>query len=151
MIMMQHFIDNFMALVPLQLPQLIDVTTMEEPEFYGDYALLRFPLKDPYELEEVLDMLEDNIELITLYHHIPSSSVDYGQSACAYSNPAFGQMFKVNVQTNGSGKVSLVSVTIYDSLELMCGDVCLDLKLHSERDGYFKYKKNKEDVLIDFL
>ena len=31
MIMMQHFIDNFMALVPLQLPQLIDVTTMEPP------------------------------------------------------------------------------------------------------------------------
>lgn len=151
MIMMQHFIDNFMALVPLQLPQLIDVTTMESPEFYGDYALLRFPLKEPCELEEVLDMLEDDIEMITLYHHIPSSSVDYGQSACAYSNPAFGQMFKVNVQTDGSGKVSLVAVTVYDSLELMCGDICLDLRFHSERGGYFKYKKEKEDVLIDFL
>lgn len=151
MIMMQHFIDNFMALVPLQLPQLIDVTTMESPEFYGDYALLRFPLKEPCELEEVLDMLEDDIEMITLYHHIPSSSVDYGQSACAYSNPAFGQMFKVNVQTDGSGKVSLVAVTVYDSLELMCGDICLDLRLHSERGGYFKYKTEKEDVLIDFL
>lgn len=151
MIMMQHFIDNFMALVPLQLPQLIDVTTMEEPEYFGDYALLRFPLKEPYELEEVMDMLEDDIELITLYHHIPSSSVSFGHSACAYSNPAFGQMFKVNVQTDGSGKISLVSVTVYDSLELMCGDVCLDLKLHTERSGYFKYKKEKEDVLIDFL
>lgn len=143
MIMMQHFIDNFMALVPLQLPQLIDVTTMESPEFYGDYALLRFPLKEPCELEEVLDMLEDDIEMITLYHHIPSSSVDYGQSACAYSNPAFGQMFKVNVQTDGSGKVSLVAVTVYDSLELMCGDICLDLRLHSERGGYFKYKRKR--------
>lgn len=151
MIMMQHFIDNFMALVPLQLPQLIDVTAMEEPEYYGDYALLRFPLKEPYELEEVMDMLEDDIELITLYHHIPSSSVDFGHSTCAYSNPAFGQMFKVNAQTDGSGKVSLVTVTVYDSLELMCGDICLDLKLHAERSGYFKYKKEKEDVLIDFL
>lgn len=151
MIMMQHFIDNFMALVPLQLPQLIDVTTMEPPEYYGDYALLRFPLKEPYELEEILDILEDDIEMITLYHHIPSSSVDCGQSACAYSNPAFGQMFKVNVQTDGSGKVSLISVTVYDSLELMCGDICLDLRLHTERGGYFKYKKEKEDVLIDFL
>ncbi len=59
--------------------------------------------------------------------------------------------FKVNVQTDGSGKVSLISVTVYDSLELMCGDVCLDLRLHAERGGYFKYKKEKEDVLIDFL
>lgn len=151
MIMIHHFLENFMALVPLQLPQLIDATTMEGPEFYGDYALLRFPLKDPYELEEVLDMLEDDIELITLYHHIPSSSVDYGQSACAYSNPAFGQMFKVNVETGGNGRVNEILVTIYDSLEVMCGDVCLDLKLHSERGGYFKYKKNKEEVLIDFI
>lgn len=149
--MIHHFLENFMALVPLQLPQLIDATTMEGPEFYGDYALLRFPLKDPYELEEVLDMLEDDIELITLYHHIPSSSVDYGQSACAYSNPAFGQMFKVNVETGGNGRVNEILVTIYDSLEVMCGDVCLDLKLHSERGGYFKYKKNKEEVLIDFI
>ncbi len=60
-------------------------------------------------------------------------------------------MFKVNVQTDGSGKVSLISVTVYDSLELMCGDICLDLRLHAERGGYFKYKKEKEDVLIDFL
>lgn len=149
--MIHHFLENFMALVPLQLPLLIDATTMEGPEFYGDYALLRFPLKDPYELEEVLDMLEDDIELITLYHHIPSSSVDYGQSACAYSNPAFGQMFKVNVETGGNGRVNEILVTIYDSLEVMCGDVCLDLKLHSERGGYFKYKKNKEEVLIDFI
>ncbi len=98
-----------------------------------------------------MDMLEDDIELITLYHHIPSSSAGFGQSTCAYSNPAFGQMFKVNAQTDESGKVSLISVTVYDSLELMCGDVCLDLKLHAERSGYFKYKKDKEDVLMDFL
>ncbi len=67
------------------------------------------------------------------------------------ANSDFGQLFKVNVQTDGSGKVSLISVTVYDSLELMCGDICLDLRLHTERGGYFKYKKEKEDVLIDFL
>ena len=45
-----------MAFVPLQLPQLLDVTTMEEPQFYGDYVLLTFPLRTPYELDEVMDM-----------------------------------------------------------------------------------------------
>ena len=60
-----------MAFVPLQLPQLLDVTTMEEPQFYGDYVLLTFPLRTPYELDEVMDMFEDDMELITLYHHIP--------------------------------------------------------------------------------
>lgn len=38
-----------MSLVPLQLPQLLDVTTMEEPQFYGDYVLLTFPLRDSYD------------------------------------------------------------------------------------------------------
>lgn len=57
MIMLRHFLDDFMAFVPLQLPQLLDITTMEEPQFYGDYVLLTFPLRDPYDLEEVMDML----------------------------------------------------------------------------------------------
>lgn len=69
--MLRHFLKDFMTFVPLQLPQLLDVTTMEEPQFYGDYVLLTFPLHDPYDLEEVMDMLEDDMELIVLYHHIP--------------------------------------------------------------------------------
>ena len=88
-----------MASVPLQLPRLLNITTMEEPKFYGDYVLLTFPLRDPYDLEEVMDMFEDDMELITLYHHIPGGSGNFGHSTCAYSNPAFGQMFKINAKT----------------------------------------------------
>lgn len=139
-----------MTFVPLQLPQLLDVTTMEAPQFYGDYALLVFPLRDPYDLEEVMDMFEDDMELITLYHHIPATTGNFGHSACAYSNPAFGQMFKMNAKTDADGKVNTILVTIYDSLEHMYGDLCLDLELHS-KGGTFKYKKNKDDLLINFL
>ena len=60
--MLRHFYNDFMAFVPLQLPQLLDVTTMEEPQFYGDYVLLTFPLRTPYELDEVMDMFEDDME-----------------------------------------------------------------------------------------
>lgn len=139
-----------MAFVPLQLPQLLDITTMEEPQFYGDYVLLTFPLRDPYDLEEVMDMFEDDMELITLYHHIPLLSEKFGHSTCAYSNPAFGQMFKMNAKTDTDGKVSGIIATVYDSLEQMYGDLCLDLNLHS-KSGTFKYKKNKDDILMDFL
>ena len=34
--MLRHFFDDFMTFVPLQLPQLLDVTTMKEPLCYGD-------------------------------------------------------------------------------------------------------------------
>ena len=89
--MLRHFYNDFMAFVPLQLPQLLDVTTMEEPQFYGDYVLLTFPLRTPYELDEVMDMLEQ-----------------------------------------------------------MYGDLCLDLELHS-KSGFLKYKKDKSDVLMNFI
>lgn len=148
--MLQLFYDDFLSFVPLQLPQLLDVTKMEQPQFYDDYVLLSFPLADPYDLEEVMDIFEDDIELITLYHHIPSSATTFGSSTCAYSNPAFGQMFKMNAKTDTDGKVKHIVATIYDSLELMYGDLCLDLKLHSE-SGHFKYKKEQEDVLMDFM
>lgn len=150
MIMLRHFLNDFMAFVPLQLPQLLDITTMEEPQFYGDYVLLTFPLRDPYDLEEVMDMFEDDMELITLYHHIPLQSEKFGHSTCAYSNPAFGQMFKMNAKTDTNGKVSSIITTVYDSLEQMYGDLCLDLNLHA-KSGTFKYKKNKDDILMDFL
>lgn len=148
--MLRHFLNDFLSFVPLQLPQLLDVTTMEEPQFYGDYVLLTFPLRDTYELEEVMDMFEDDMELITLYHHIPMPTEQYGHSTCAYSNPAFGQMFKMNAKTDADGRVSCVFATIYDSLDLMYGDLCLDLKLHS-KSGTLKYRRNKEDLLIDFI
>lgn len=150
MIMLRHFYDDFMTFVPLQLPQLLDVTTMEEPQFYGDYVLLTFPLRNPYDLDEVMDMFEDDMELITLYHHIPAMTGNFGHSTCAYSNPAFGQMFKMNAKTNADGKVNTVLVTIYDSLEQMYGDLCLDLELHS-KGGTFKYKRDKDDLLMNFL
>ena len=148
--MLQLFYDDFISYVPLQLPQLLDVTTMEKPQFYDDYVLLSFPLAGQYELEEVMDIFEDDIELIILYHHIPSSSTSFGHSACAYSNPAFGQMFKMNAKVAGNGYVDRIDVTIDDSLEFMCSDICLDMKLH-EQSGHFKYRKNKEELLSEFI
>lgn len=61
--MLQLFYDDFLSFVPLQLPQLLDVTTMEAPKFYDDYVLLSFPLTERYELEEVMDIFEDDMEL----------------------------------------------------------------------------------------
>ena len=106
--MLRHFLDDFMSFVPLQMPQLLNVATMEEPQFYGDYVLLTFPLRDPYDLEEVMDIFEDDMELITLYHHVPVGLEKSGHSTCAYSNPAFGQMFKMNARTDADGKVNRI-------------------------------------------
>ena len=81
--MLQLFYEDFLSFVPLQLPQLLDVTTMEQPRFYDDYVLLSFPLAEQYDLEEVMDILEDDMEMIILYHHIPTGATAFGSSTCA--------------------------------------------------------------------
>ena len=149
-IMLQNFCNDFIASVPLQLPKLIDTHKMEQPVYYQDYALIVFPVATPLPLEEVMDMLEDEMEMIILYHHIPSFATPFGHSCCVYSNPAFGRMFKINAKTNESGLVDRVIVTIYESLEYMSADVCLDLELHA-RTGHFKYNKPKDEVLLAFI
>lgn len=148
--MLEQFCDEFLAVVPLQLPELLDKRRMEKPVSYADYALLTFNLNNPYPIEDVMDMLEDEMEMIILYHHIPSRQTEFGHSCSAYSNPAFGRMFKINASTNERGAASQIKVTIYESLEYMSADVCLDLELHG-KTGFFKYNKPKEEVLLDFI
>ena len=46
--------------------------------------------------------------------------------------------------------MNTILVTIYDSLEQMYGDLCLDLELHS-KGGTFRYRKSKDDILLNFL
>ena len=72
------------------------------------------------------------------------------RSACAYSNPAFGQMFRMNAGVADSGRVERIDGTIYDSLEIMCSDLCLDLKLHASV-GRFKYSRNRDAGRSDGL
>lgn len=148
--MLHRFMEDFMVLASLQLPQLINHLWVDNSQIYDEYALLSFCLPVSYTLEDVMDMLEDQMELIILYHMIPSNSTSFGHRCCAYSNPAFGHMYKMNVMTGGNGLVNSVSVTIYDSLELMGGDLCNDLELHA-KTGYFKYKREKPEVLSSFM
>ena len=56
----------------------------------------------------------------------------------------------MNARITDTGKADRIDVTIYDSLEFMCSDLCLDLKLH-EQCGYFKYRKNKVELLAEFV
>ena len=148
--MLQIFLDNFMALAPMQLPSLINREWMEEPEIYDEYVLLTFNLPTSHTLDDIMDMFEEQMELIPLYHKVSSGYTTYGHSCCAYSNPDFGHMYKINATTNGKGMISTVHVTIYDSSEFMYGDHCNDMKLNSTT-GYFKFRREKAEILANFF
>ena len=72
--MLEQFCDDFLAVVPLQLPELLDKRKMEKPVKYDDYVLLTFQLNTPFTIEEVMDMLEDEMEMIILYQAVIRSS-----------------------------------------------------------------------------
>ena len=81
---------------------------------------------------------------------VPSTSTSFCHCCCAYKNPAFVHMYKMNVMIDGNGLVNRVTVTIFDSLEFMGGDLCNDLELHA-KTGSFKYRQNKFEVLSYFI
>ncbi len=73
-----------------------------------------------------------------------------GHQGCAYSNPAFDYIYKVNGISNDNGDCESVYVSLYDSLETMGLDVLQEL-----RDQTATYKvlfaRKEEDVLRDFM
>ena len=148
--MLRKYFEEFMAAVPEQLPQLIHKSWMKKPIIYDEYILLEFNFPQAFSLEDIMNMFEDQMELIILYHMVPSTSTSFGHCCCAYTNPAFGHMYKMNVMIDGNGLVNRVTVTIFDSLEFMGGDLCNDLELHA-KTGSFKYRQNKFEVLSYFI
>ena len=148
--MLRKYFEEFMADVPEQLPQLIHKSWMKKPIIYDEYILLEFNFPQAFSLEDIMNMFEDQMELIILYHMVPSTSTSFGHCCCAYTNPASGHMYKMNVMIDGNGLVNRVTVTIFDSLEFMGGDLCNDLELHA-KTGSFKYRQNKFEVLSYFI
>lgn len=145
---LKEFIDKFKVVAPLMLPTIIDDTMKVEEYVYDDYALLNYTVPNPMSIDELMDMLEDKMELIMLYH-VLHKTIPKGAGCCAYSNPVTDQMYKVNAVTSSDNLIHSISVTIYDSLEFMCFDILEDRRLNEEH-GEFLYQRDLSQIVIDF-
>ena len=147
--MIQEVIENFKMFAPALLPELFDKASIAETDIDEETATISYTLSHKYELEDVMDRFEDQMELTILYHFIPSTQTDFGHQCCAYSDTQFGHMFKIHASTNASGMVDSLTVTVYDSLDAMCTDLMEDLDRHENR-GKFIHKVPKENLLVEF-
>lgn len=147
--MIQEVIENFKMLAPALLPELFDKASIAETDIDEETATISYTLSHKYELEDVMDRFEDQMELTILYHFIPSLQTDFGHQCCAYSDAQFGHMYKIHASTNASGMVDSLTVTVYDSLDAMCTDLMEDLDRHENR-GKFIHKVPKENLLVEF-
>ena len=139
--MIQEEIEQFKMLAPAILPELFDSVSIAETDIDEESATISYALSHQYDLEDVMDKFEDQMELTILYHFIPSAHTDFGHQCCAYS--------EIHASTNASGKVETLTVTVYDSLDAMCTDLMEDLDRHENR-GKFVHKVPKEDLLVEF-
>lgn len=148
--MQKEQIDRFVTITSLEMPGLIQTDCFKEVDIYEDNALLTFSLPRIYPMEELIDEIEDQMELILLYHHIPTADTTFGQSCCAYSNPRFSRMFKLNAVADGGIKCDTLYVTLYESLEIMGCELRSELQEKSRR-GTFMYSRKEEELLRDFF
>lgn len=147
--MIHESVEKFQSIAPLLLPELIGSAKPGETEIYDEHAILPYILRREFSVDDVLDMFEDEMEMVVMYHSIASADTDYGQQICAYSNPDFGHMYKINSTTNGRGMIDQLVVTIYASMEFMGVEILRDYDMHEERYE-FRYKKERNEIVAEF-
>lgn len=147
---LQETVEQFKMLASLQMPDILNPVRMIASELEDDYALLTYRLPQPMLIDDLIDEMEDQMELILLYHMVPSKETMFGHCCCSYSNPRFEHMFKFNSSTDEQGLCNTIDVTVYDSLEYMCEELRSELKRISSR-GNMLYDRTDSRVLLDFF
>ena len=100
MSMIKEEVTKFMALAPLMLPRLIDGKRCVDPDISEDSAILYFSLEEPFPIGCVMDMLDENIDILMLYHGTSKSDPNL-HHCCFFANPQFGKtMYSFNFTTN---------------------------------------------------
>ncbi len=128
--MISKEVNKFMALAPLMLPKLIDSRKCFEPDITEDSAILYFTLEEKFPIGCVMDMLDEDMEMLLLYHGTSKANPKI-HHCCFFASPKLGQsMYKVNMVTLANGFVEGVTVTIYDSIDIWEDELESDLLAH---------------------
>lgn len=146
---LQKEVEDFIRIAPLILPELLGDVNPGETDYDDEVAVIPYTLKSQYDIEEVMDFLEDQMEMTILYHFVPSTHTTYGHQCCAYSDVRFGHMFKIHAVTDEHGLIGSLTVTVFSSLEIMATNLMSDIDSHEKR-GRFLYKRTKQQLLVEF-
>lgn len=140
---MKEEIKKFMALAPLMLPKLLTGKMPDDSDVTEDTAVLEFSFDEEWPIGIVMDMIEDDMELVLLYHG--TSRENAGKHHCCFfSSPSAGRsMYKLNVATDGKGLASGLTATIYNDPQEFEDGLEQDLKLHS---ASFNFIQSMTDV-----
>ncbi len=141
-------VNKFMILAPLVLPKLIDSKKCQDTDIAEDSAILEFNLEEAFPIGCVMDMLDDEMDLILLYHGMRRDN-PHIHHCCFFASPKTGQsMYKINVTTNDSEFVKNISVTIFDSIDIWEDELETDLATHTGSFDFIEALSQQELLSI---
>lgn len=147
--MISDNVTKFMALAPLMLPRLLGDSRPEDTEITEESAVLYFSLEENLHISIVMDMLEEDMELSLLYHGTKKDN-SKNHHCCFFASPTTERnMFKINLTSDNHEMVKSLTVTIYDSLDLMESDLEADLSAHDSGFDFIQ-SMTASDVLSLF-
>ena len=149
--MQNKTIENFLSHSHLQMNSIMSREYYTGAEVYEDSAVLTFLTPKAYPINDLLDILDDTMELVILYHVIPSDATVIGEQCCAYSDPAFDFIYKVNCITDDNAMCDTIYVTLYDSLETLGIEVQTELEEQTSKSSEIIFSRSMSDVLRDFI
>ena len=127
---------KFESIAKLTMPEFFDTENVTETEVLDDWEKYAYHLATPLTLNRVLDILEDQNDILILYHFIPSKAVLCARTCCGVSNPEMEHMIKISATTDDRGLCDTIHLTIFNSLEIMLGDVSCERKRMLERFNF---------------
>jgi len=142
-------VTKFMALAPLMLPKLIGDISPDETDITEDFAILYYTLEEPFPIGLAMEMLEDDMELALLYHGTDKTNKKV-HHCCFFTSPKAGRnMFKFNLISDNREFVSDLTISIYDTLDVMESELESDLSAHEGKFDFIQAMQNW-DVLSHF-
>ncbi len=149
--MQNETIDRFISHANLLANDILSRDYFQDAEIYDDQALLTYVFPNKVNCYELLDELDDSMEMVILYHVIPTDATVLGEQCCAYSDPTAEYIFKVNGITDDSGKCDTLYITLYDSIEDLAIDVQMELEEQLDRNNEIVFARPLREVLRDFI
>lgn len=127
---------KFESIAKLTMPEFFDTENITETEVLDDWEKYAYHLENPLTLNRVLDILEEQNDMLILYHFIPSTAVLCAHTCCAVSNPEMEHMIKISATTDDGGLCDTIYLTIFNSLEIMLGEISCERIRMMERFNY---------------
>ncbi len=111
------------SIYKLTMPELFDTTDVKEEEILPCWEKYTYFIKKALPLEQVMEIIDEQYNLLFLYHYEPSNFILCGHKCCYVSTPEADHMVKISVSTDENGLCDRVHLTIYHSIEIMIDDI----------------------------